>query len=295
MLKMNYWTDKWDLHEDVCPCDVHFNQWVEEQKLQQQIDLSTSAPALHHVIGIEQARNGSGNMVFAITASKEEYQAYIDLVTERAQVTKSYLAYFGDIYLANPRLFPEFDVVTMFHLCEFFFPNTASAEYGGLTDRMVLDLFTDKTRPGGHILFYMRSMAFEKAKLDHRGVGEGEAGGARRGIQDAAGLSQGVDSPWQARSFRLCFPVRLTHRKHAVPTSLVQIRNELARANRILAHEGVLDGFGHVSVRHPDDPGPLSAVPLALAGIDRGLRHPRVHARTPSRFARRRWPSMPSA
>jgi len=29
---------------------------------------------------------------------------------------------------------------------------------------------------------------------------------------------------------------------------------ELALANRILAHEGVLDAFGHVSVRHPDDP-----------------------------------------
>jgi len=30
---------------------------------------------------------------------------------------------------------------------------------------------------------------------------------------------------------------------------------ELALANRILAHEGVLDAFGHVSIRHPDDPG----------------------------------------
>ena len=40
-----------------------------------------------------------------------------------------------------------------------------------------------------------------------------------------------------------------------MPTPLAQIRNELARANRILAHEGVLDGFGHVSVRHPGDPG----------------------------------------
>jgi ribulose-5-phosphate 4-epimerase/fuculose-1-phosphate aldolase len=29
---------------------------------------------------------------------------------------------------------------------------------------------------------------------------------------------------------------------------------ELALANRILAHEGVLDAFGHVSVRHPNDP-----------------------------------------
>src|ERR1700761_7179582 len=29
---------------------------------------------------------------------------------------------------------------------------------------------------------------------------------------------------------------------------------ELALANRIIAHEGVLDGFGHVSVRHPERP-----------------------------------------
>ena len=31
-------------------------------------------------------------------------------------------------------------------------------------------------------------------------------------------------------------------------------RYELALANRIIAHEGVLDGFGHVSIRHPNDP-----------------------------------------
>ena len=30
--------------------------------------------------------------------------------------------------------------------------------------------------------------------------------------------------------------------------------DDLALANRILAHEGVLDAFGHVSVRHPADP-----------------------------------------
>ena len=36
---------------------------------------------------------------------------------------------------------------------------------------------------------------------------------------------------------------------------LDEARNKLALANRILAHEGVLDGFGHVSMRHPTDPG----------------------------------------
>jgi HCOMODA/2-hydroxy-3-carboxy-muconic semialdehyde decarboxylase len=40
-----------------------------------------------------------------------------------------------------------------------------------------------------------------------------------------------------------------------VPDRLAELRYELALANRILAHEGLLDAFGHVSVRHPGDPG----------------------------------------
>jgi HCOMODA/2-hydroxy-3-carboxy-muconic semialdehyde decarboxylase len=35
---------------------------------------------------------------------------------------------------------------------------------------------------------------------------------------------------------------------------LDKTREEVALGNRILAHEGVLDAFGHVSVRHPRDP-----------------------------------------
>jgi hypothetical protein len=162
MSKMNYWTDKWDLHEDICPCDVHVNEWIAEKGHKNKL-IYHFGTGTHHVVGVEQAQNGSGNAVVAITASIEEYQAYIKLVAENAQVAKSYLAYFGDIYLTNPRLLPaEFDIVTMVHLCEFFFPNTDSAEYGGLTDRKVLDLFTDKTKSGGHIIFYTKSMGAEK-------------------------------------------------------------------------------------------------------------------------------------
>jgi ribulose-5-phosphate 4-epimerase/fuculose-1-phosphate aldolase len=36
---------------------------------------------------------------------------------------------------------------------------------------------------------------------------------------------------------------------------MTDLIEELALANRILAHEGVLDAFGHVSARHPTDPG----------------------------------------
>src|SRR3977135_895444 len=40
-----------------------------------------------------------------------------------------------------------------------------------------------------------------------------------------------------------------------MPKPLAAACYELAVANRIIAHEGVLDGFGHVSIRHPADPG----------------------------------------
>ncbi|HKS85271.1 MAG TPA: class II aldolase/adducin family protein, partial [Pseudolabrys sp.] len=36
--------------------------------------------------------------------------------------------------------------------------------------------------------------------------------------------------------------------------TLLEACRELALANRIAAHEGVLDTFGHVSMRHPDKP-----------------------------------------
>ena len=34
-----------------------------------------------------------------------------------------------------------------------------------------------------------------------------------------------------------------------------QLIDDVVAANRVLARQGVLDGFGHVSARHPDDPG----------------------------------------
>jgi HCOMODA/2-hydroxy-3-carboxy-muconic semialdehyde decarboxylase len=40
-----------------------------------------------------------------------------------------------------------------------------------------------------------------------------------------------------------------------VPDNLADIRYDIALANRMLANEGVLDAFGHVSARHPSDPG----------------------------------------
>jgi ribulose-5-phosphate 4-epimerase/fuculose-1-phosphate aldolase len=46
----------------------------------------------------------------------------------------------------------------------------------------------------------------------------------------------------------------LFHEETSVANTLIEARRELALANRIAANEGVLDTFGHVSMRHPDNP-----------------------------------------
>ncbi len=49
---------------------------------------------------------------------------------------------------------------------------------------------------------------------------------------------------------------QMAHRKEtSVANMLIEARRELALANRIVANEGVIDAFGHVSMRHPGNPG----------------------------------------
>jgi hypothetical protein len=163
MLKMNLWDAKWDLDEAQCPCDIHFNQWIEANKIAGKT-IFHFGTGTHHIVGIGQAENDLNNAVIGITASVIEYEAYIKLVTERATLLKSYLAYFGDIYLTNPRLLPDLDVATLFHAGEYIHDNTPGAEYGGLDDAGVLDLLSGRMRPGGYVLFYKGSFAFDKAE-----------------------------------------------------------------------------------------------------------------------------------
>jgi len=49
-------------------------------------------------------------------------------------------------------------------------------------------------------------------------------------------------------------PARAPARKRS-GAAVTAVLEDLAVANRVLAHYGVLDGFGHVSARHPEDSG----------------------------------------
>lgn len=159
--KLNIYTDTWGLNVPVCPCDVHFNDFVTAKNIRN-ASIFHFGTGSHHIVGLHGLEGGRNNAVLGITASTGEYESYIQLLIERPELGNVYKAYFGDIYQLDPRLLPEFDVVTLFHLCEF--RTETNDAYGALTDLEMATVLTDRIRPGGWLLFYTGSMAFEQAK-----------------------------------------------------------------------------------------------------------------------------------
>jgi hypothetical protein len=111
---------------------------------------------------LKLAENGSNCAVLGITASPQEYDDYVDLLIRNPRLGHTYKAYFGDIYQLDARLLPAFDYVSLFHVGEF---RTAENDsYGALTDLEMTLMLADKVKPGGEILFYAGSFAFDKAE-----------------------------------------------------------------------------------------------------------------------------------
>jgi len=156
--KLNIYDDNWETRGE---CDIHLIEWLDEKRITDAAIYHFGTGG-HHYVGIECAKPERRSSVLGITASPQEYRNYVRLVIGRPEVLRYYNAVFGDIYLLNEKLLSTFDLVTLFHICEFRGPQTDA--YGGLTDLAVTNLLTDKTRPGGYILFYTSSFAFAKAK-----------------------------------------------------------------------------------------------------------------------------------
>jgi hypothetical protein len=157
---LNIWDDHWDFRPEDCPCDVDFVAWLDEQGISDAAIYHFGTGGHHHV-GIECARPERRNHVLSITAAPREHEAFVRLAMARPDVLRFYNAVFGDIYLLNERLLPEFDVVTLFHLCEF--RGAANDAYGALTDLDVTRVLTRRLRPGGYMLFFPRSFAWDRA------------------------------------------------------------------------------------------------------------------------------------
>lgn len=158
--KLHFWDAYWDHRPAECPCDEDFVRWLDETGIRD-ASIYHFGTGGHHYVGLECASPERRNAVLGITAAPQEHETYVKLAIERPEILRHYNAIFGDIYLINPKLLPDFDVVTLFHLCEFRGPQNDA--YGALTDREVTDILTAKLKPGGYMLFFPGSFAWDRA------------------------------------------------------------------------------------------------------------------------------------
>ena len=82
-------------------------------------------------------------------------------MVENPELGRHYKVLFSDIYQTNLALLPEFDIVTLFHLGEFWSAN--NAPFAALDDRGLLEGMADKVAKGGHIAFFTGSFAYDVA------------------------------------------------------------------------------------------------------------------------------------
>ena len=161
MTKLNYWKGAWCLDAAQCPCDLHFLEYLEEKQATGAVIFHFGTGS-HHIVGLRMHAAGRNCAVLGITASPKEYEAYIALLIADPRLGQTYKAYFGDIYQIDRRLLPELDYAALFHVGEF--RTQENDSYGALTDLEMTLTLADRIRPGGELLFYKGSFAYDKAQ-----------------------------------------------------------------------------------------------------------------------------------
>jgi len=154
-------TSCWPLDPKLCSCDIHFIKYIQQSGVYGK-NIFHFGTGVHHLIGLENQKLTQPNEILGITASALEQKSYIKLVVKNTNLSKYYKVLFGDIYTLTARTLPMFDIVTLFHLCEFYLPENAPLLHQN--DESLLQLFLDKLNPEGKILFYTGSVGWNKAK-----------------------------------------------------------------------------------------------------------------------------------
>lgn len=160
-MQSHYREGSWPLVTDICPCDVHFLEYLHANDIKDKL-IFHFGTGEHHILGKTNFETGGPNEILAITCSPHEYDKYIGFIVDNPPAARTYKVIFGDVYTLTPRIIPAFDLVTLFHLCEFY--NQERSAYAQLDDSSLLDLFVSKLNPGGRIFFYQQSSDFTRAQ-----------------------------------------------------------------------------------------------------------------------------------
>jgi hypothetical protein len=175
-MELNYSETPWALSEKTCPCDLHFLEYLANKDLKDKLVFHFGTGD-HHIVGKTNHERGNPNEIIGLTVSKQEYNSYIDFVISHPVAANFYKVLFTDIYTLSPRMLPVFDLVTLFHLGESYdefpyyeqpyYPSNVkeprlNSAYARLNDVTLLELFLEKLKPEGRILFFTKSDGFRE-------------------------------------------------------------------------------------------------------------------------------------
>ena len=179
--RMRFVHYSWPLRPEICPCDVHFCAYLKQRNVRRK-SIFHFGTGGHHLVGRENRDAGLENEILAITASPAEHARYVSGVIREPSLGRHYKVLFGDIYDLSPAGLPTFDLVTLFHLCEFSLPPAAGKR---LDDAGLLDLFLARLAPGGKVILYARSGGHARAEAI---VGRAVAAGRLSHVEDYESL-----------------------------------------------------------------------------------------------------------
>jgi hypothetical protein len=151
---LNIYKRSWGLTPGV-ECDIHMAEYIDNNGLSNKTIFHFGTGS-HHKL----AKMTKNNSVLGITASVEEYSTYIQEAINHPELAKRYKVMFGDIYTLDPQILPQFDIVTLFHLCEY---SRSDCDYGQMNDEELLDVFINKLKPNGLICFFTGSNHYKQA------------------------------------------------------------------------------------------------------------------------------------
>jgi hypothetical protein len=150
----------WPLWARMCACDLHFCDFLQERHVRSK-SIFHFGTGGHHIVGLRNRVDDMDNVILGVTLSPSEIKRYVKLVVRDPILGQNYKVMFADIHDLQAASLPKFDLVTLFHLCEF---GGATASGHLLSDKGVLDLLTSKLQPGGLLALYPRSLGYKRLR-----------------------------------------------------------------------------------------------------------------------------------
>jgi len=140
-------------NESYFPSDFHLVQLFEKKRWKNK-NVFHFGSGLQHIVS-KVCENK--NHVLAVTASAVEHNTYIQMLTENSKLSEYYKVLFTNIYTLSKNNLPMYDIVTLFHLGEFYNP-----QHSLITDSKLLSLFIKHVKIGGFLIFSNESCSYKR-------------------------------------------------------------------------------------------------------------------------------------